>query len=163
MVFLIKLGGGFSRYSVDDKWHVPHFEKMLYDNGQLVSLYADAYLITKNKLYKETIVETLKFVERELTGNEGNFYSSLDADSQTSEGTLEEGAYYVWEKDDLKSILKDDFELFSDYYNVNSYGFWEHKNYVLIRKDDDASILNKYDLTSEQLANKKAVVERHSP
>jgi len=150
-----QIGGGFSRYSVDDKWHVPHFEKMLYDNGQLVSLYADAYLITKDDLYKETIIETLKFVERELTGNEGNFYSSLDADSHNDEGKLEEGAYYVWTKDNLKSILKNDFELFSDYYNVNAYGFWEHKNYVLIRKDDDASILKKHKLTSEQLSQKK--------
>jgi hypothetical protein len=150
-----QIGGGFSRYSVDDKWHVPHFEKMLYDNGQLVSLYADAYLITKNELYKETITETLKFIERELTGNEGNFYSSLDADSNNSEGELEEGAYYIWQKDELKLILKDDYELFSDYYNVNGYGFWEHKNYVLIRKDEDASILKKYNLTSQQLSNKK--------
>ncbi len=150
-----QIGGGFSRYSVDDKWHVPHFEKMLYDNGQLVSLYADAYLITKNELYKETIVETLKFVERELTGNEGNFYSSLDADSNNNEGKLEEGAYYVWQKEDLKLILKDDYELFSDYYNVNAYGFWEHNNYVLIRKDDDASILKKYHLTLKDLLIKK--------
>jgi uncharacterized protein YyaL (SSP411 family) len=150
-----QIGGGFSRYSVDDKWHVPHFEKMLYDNGQLVSLYADAYLITKNELYKETITETLKFVARELTGTEGNFYSSLDADSNTSEGKLEEGAYYVWTKDDLKLILKNDYKLFSDYYNVNAYGFWEHENYVLIRKEDDASIFKKHSLSSEDLSNKK--------
>lgn len=150
-----QVGGGFSRYSVDDKWHVPHFEKMLYDNGQLVSLYADAYVITKNDLYKEIITETLKFVERELTGKEGNFYSSLDADSHNIEGKLEEGAFYVWQKEDLISHLKDDFSLFSDYYNVNSYGLWEHHNYVLIRKDDDASILKKYNLTSEDLVNKK--------
>ncbi len=150
-----QIGGGFSRYSVDDKWHVPHFEKMLYDNGQLVSLYADAYLITKDELYKEIIVETLKFVERELTGDKGNFYSSLDADSKNNHGELEEGAYYVWQKQDLKSILKDDYTLFSDYYNVNNYGFWEHNNYVLIRKDDDASIIKKYDLTSDQLKDKK--------
>jgi hypothetical protein len=150
-----QIGGGFSRYSVDAKWLVPHFEKMLYDNGQLVSLYADAYLITKHELYKETITETLKFVERELTGKEGNFYSSLDADSNNSEGELEEGAYYVWQKTELKLILKDDFELFSDYYNVNAYGFWEHKNYVLIRKDEDAAISEKYNLTTQQLSNKK--------
>ena len=151
-----QIGGGFSRYSVDDKWHIPHFEKMLYDNGQLVSLYADAYLITKNELYKETITETLKFVERELMGEEGNFYSSLDADSINSEGELEEGAYYVWEKEDLKSLLKEDFELFSDYYNINNYGFWEQDNYVLIRKEDDTTILNKYKLTHELLAKKKS-------
>ncbi len=150
-----QIGGGFSRYSVDDKWHVPHFEKMLYDNGQLVSLYADAYIITKNKLYKDVITETLEFVARELTGTEGNFYSSLDADSNNREGILEEGAYYVWKKDELKTLLKDDFELFSDYYNINGYGFWEHQNYVLIHKDDDASIQEKYKLSSKVLSTKR--------
>ncbi|MEZ4803303.1 MAG: thioredoxin domain-containing protein [Gelidibacter sp.] len=150
-----QIGGGFSRYSVDENWHVPHFEKMLYDNAQMVSLYADAYLITKNELYKETIIETLKFVQQELTGDEGNFYASLDADSNDSEGKLEEGAYYVWRKEELKSILKEDFELFSEYYNVNSYGLWEHEKYVLIRKVDDVSFSKINHITSEELANKK--------
>ena len=150
-----QIGGGFSRYSVDDKWHVPHFEKMLYDNAQLVSLYADAYLITKDPLYKDIITETLEFVHRELTGTQGNFYSSLDADSHDKNGNLEEGAYYVWQKEELKSILKEDFNLFSDYYNINSYGLWEHNNYVLIRKDEDASILKKWKLTSKELSTKK--------
>ena len=76
-----QVGGGFSRYSVDKKWHVPHFEKMLYDNGQLVSLYSEAYQATKNELYKKIVYETLEFIESELTTNEGAFYSSLDADS----------------------------------------------------------------------------------
>ena len=149
------IGGGFSRYSIDDKWHVPHFEKMLYDNAQLVSLYSDAFVITKNELYKEIIVETLKFVERELTGTMGNFYSSLDADSDNSQGILEEGAYYVWQKEDLQSLLIDDYNLFSDYYNVNSYGYWEHKNYVLIRNDADSIFLSKYDLSQDEFNLKK--------
>ncbi len=150
-----QIGGGFSRYSVDDKWHVPHFEKMLYDNAQLVSLYADAYLITKNELYKEVVIETLKFIELELTGKEGNFYSSLDADSMNAYDILEEGAYYVWHKEELKSILKNDYDLFSDYYNINDYGFWEHKYYVLIRKEDDQTICKTYHLSPEQLIDKK--------
>lgn len=146
-----QVGGGFARYSVDEKWHVPHFEKMLYDNGQLVSLYADAYLVSKNELYKNTVEETLEFVKRELTTAEGAFYSSLDADSKTPEGELEEGAFYVWKKDELKTILNTDFDLFSDYYNINSYGLWEHGNYVLIRKDDEASILKKHTISKETL------------
>lgn len=150
-----QIGGGFSRYSVDTKWHVPHFEKMLYDNGQLVSLYSDAYLITNNDLYKEIVTETLEFVNRELTGTLGNFYSSLDADSNNSQGHLEEGAFYVWKKNDLKSILTDDYDLFSDYYNINDYGFWESDNFVLIRKKEDASILKKHNLTQEDLNSKK--------
>jgi len=151
-----QIGGGFSRYSVDDKWHVPHFEKMLYDNGQLVSLYSDAYLITKNPLYKDIVTETLGFIDIELTGTYGNFYSALDADSVDEKGKLEEGAYYVWKKDSLKTILKDDFELFSRYYNINNYGYWEHSNYVLIRKDDDASFIKQHDITKQELDQKKA-------
>ena len=150
-----QLEGGFSRYSVDVKWHVPHFEKMLYDNGQLVSLYADAYLITKNELYKTTITETLDFVKNNLTNDEGAFYSSLDADSNTALGELEEGAFYVWQKDELKNLLETDYELFSDYYNINVYGFWEHDNYVLIRRDDNATIIKKYNLTETELLQKK--------
>lgn len=148
------IGGGFSRYSVDADWHVPHFEKMLYDNGQLVSLYADAYLITKNPLYKETVEETLEFVKEELTGKNGNFYSALDADSQNSQGELEEGAFYVWQKDELKSLLNDDFNLFSDYFNINNYGYWENKNYVLIRSTDKTEFLEKHQVSKKELEAK---------
>ena len=150
-----QIGGGFSRYSVDAKWHVPHFEKMLYDNGQLVSLYTDAYLITKNEIYKDIVIETLKYIKQEMTTSNGAFYSSLDADSDTSEGELEEGAFYVWTKNELNTLLKEDFELFSNYYNINNYGFWEHDNYVLIRKDDDDSIIKKHNLTKTILVEKK--------
>ncbi len=150
-----QIGGGFSRYATDINWHVPHFEKMLYDNGQLVSLYADAYLITKNKLYKNVIEETLDFIKNELTHTNGIFYSSLDADSNNSLNELEEGAFYVWKKDELELLLEDDFKLFAHYYNINNYGFWEHNNYVLIRKDDDLSSLKKFSLTQEQLDTKK--------
>ena len=149
------IGGGFSRYSVDPVWHVPHFEKMLYDNAQLVSLYSDAYLLSKNELYKDIVTETLAFVEREMMANNGAFYSSYDADSENENGELEEGAYYVWTKEDLKLVLKEDFQLFSDYYNINNYGLWEHNNYVLIRKDDNETILKKYNLTPDELTNKK--------
>tara|TARA_R110000868_G_scaffold44318_5_gene148188 strand:- start:15794 stop:17827 length:2034 start_codon:yes stop_codon:yes gene_type:complete len=148
-----QIGGGFSRYSVDTKWHVPHFEKMLYDNGQLVSLYSDAYLITKNDLYKDIVTQTLEYIKREMTTNNGAFYSSLDADSDNAEGKLEEGAFYVWQKEELQALLKEDYTLFSDYYNINNYGLWEHNNYVLIRKDDD-TIIKKYQLTEAQLSEK---------
>ncbi len=151
-----QIGGGFSRYSVDTKWHIPHFEKMLYDNGQLVSLYADAYLITKNELYKDIVTETLAYVKNEMTTDNGAFYSAFDADSNTPEGELEEGAFYVWKKEALKTLIKNDFELFSDYYNINNYGFWEHGNYVLIRKDDDSKIIEKYNLSKDELAEKKS-------
>lgn len=152
-----QLGGGFSRYSVDPIWHVPHFEKMLYDNAQLVSLYSDAYLITKNPLFKDIIAETLAFVEREMMTENGAFYSSYDADSDNENGKLEEGAFYVWEKEELKLALNDDFKLFSDYYNINDYGLWEHGNYVLIRKIDDESFIKKHNISFEELLKKKNI------
>lgn len=138
------VGGGFSRYSVDDKWHVPHFEKMLYDNAQLVSIYSKAYALTKNPLYKKVVSETLEFVERELMTDTFIFYSSLDADSLNEKQELEEGAFYVWKKEELKTLLKDNFPVFKDYYNINDFGFWEHDNYVLIRdkSDDDIALMH---------------------
>lgn len=150
------VGGGFSRYSVDDKWHVPHFEKMLYDNAQLVSLYSDAYLITKNPLYKDVVIETLEFVKRELTDTNGTFYSSLDADSTTPSGELEEGAFYVWQEEELKKLLGDDFQHFANYYNINNYGLWEQNNYVLIRKDSDEVFSKKYEISVDEITKKKA-------
>ncbi|PHR70437.1 MAG: thioredoxin domain-containing protein [Lutibacter sp.] len=149
-----QIGGGFSRYSVDKKWHVPHFEKMLYDNGQLVSLYADAYLVTKNELYKEIVEETLVFTERELMNENGAFYSSLDADSLDANGHLEEGAFYVWTKEELQQILDDDYKLFKDYYNVNSYGHWEKENYVLIRNKTDEVFAEKHNLSLSEVKSK---------
>lgn len=149
------ISGGFSRYSVDGKWHVPHFEKMLYDNAQLVSLYSDAYLLTKNKLYKDVVEETLNFVKEEMTTPEGAFYASFDADSNNNDGELEEGVFYVWQKEELKTLLKNDFTIFSDYYNINNFGLWEKGNYVLIRKDDDQTILKKYNISANVLKEKK--------
>lgn len=147
--------GGFSRYSVDIKWHVPHFEKMLYDNGQLVSLYANAYKLTKNKLYKEVIEKTLNFVEKEWLTAEGSFFSALDADSLNKENHLEEGAFYVWTKTKLQAILQDDFELFSEVFSVNEFGFWEHENYVLIQNQSLEQIAKQQNIAIETLEQKK--------
>jgi len=117
------LGGGFARYSTDAKWLVPHFEKMLYDNGQLVSIYAQAYQLTQNPLYKKVVDETIEFVERELMSSEKGFYSSLDADSEG-----EEGKFYVWQKSEIDSLLKDELtnDLFNKVYDVSEKGNWEH-------------------------------------
>lgn len=147
--------GGFSRYSVDMKWHVPHFEKMLYDNGQLVSLYADAYKLTKNPLYKEVIEKTLHFVSKELSNNQGGFYCALDADSLTENQHLEEGAFYVWKKSELQSLLKQDFDLFSQVFNINSFGYWEEGNYVLIQKESLETIASNNGIELGLLQTKK--------
>lgn len=133
-----QIGGGFARYSTDELWKAPHFEKMLYDNGQLVSLYSEAYQATKSPLYKEVVEETLEFIEREMTSKEGVFYSALDADSEG-----EEGKFYVWKMEELHAILGDEFAWVKDYYNINSKGLWEHGNYILLRKDGDEEFAKK--------------------
>ena len=123
-----QLGGGFSRYSVDDLWKVPHFEKMLYDNGQLLSLYAKGYQHSNDALYKDIIDQTIDWLLREMKHTDHGFYSALDADS---EGV--EGKYYTWTKEELKEILKVDFEWFAEFYNINSKGYWEEGVYILLR------------------------------
>lgn len=148
------IGGGFSRYAVDSKWHVPHFEKMLYDNGQLISLYSKAYAASGEEIYSHTVAKSIAFVVAELMSPEKGFYSSLDADSIDDIGKLEEGAYYVWKKKELIEILGEDYPVFRDYFNINSYGHWEKENYVLIRDFNEEEILKKHDLTKEQLKNK---------
>ncbi|THD31749.1 thioredoxin domain-containing protein [uncultured Flavobacterium sp.] len=147
--------GGFSRYSVDMKWHVPHFEKMLYDNGQLVSLYSEAYRLTHNPVYKETIEKTLSFISKEFTAPNGGFYSALDADSLTAQGHLEEGAFYVWTKEELKTIIGEDFELFAFIFNINDFGYWENGNYVLIQSESLETIAQRFNLEVNELQNKK--------
>jgi uncharacterized protein YyaL (SSP411 family) len=123
-----QLGGGFSRYATDMKWKVPHFEKMLYDNVQLISTYCEAYQFTKNNLFKKTVVETISFLNKNMF-TEGGYCAAIDADS---EGV--EGKYYTWNLSELKSILADDFEWFANYYQVNESGYWEHDRYILCCK-----------------------------
>ena len=154
------IDGGFSRYSVDNKWHVPHFEKMLYDNGQLVSLYSDAYKLTKNPLYKEIILKTLSFVEKELMNPEGGFYSALDADSLDVKNHLEEGAFYVWKIPELKTIIKEDFDLFSQVFNINTFGLWEEGNYVLIQNQSLSVIAKTNKICVTELEHKKISWEK---
>lgn len=144
-----QVGGGFARYSTDAKWKVPHFEKMLYDNGQLVSLYAEAYQRTKNPLYQQTVEQTLDWIAREMTTDKGAFYSALDADSDG-----EEGKYYVWKKDEIDSLLGDDANLVRDYFNVNAKGLWEHGNHILLKDETDEKFAQKHDLSVSELRQK---------
>ena len=141
------IGGGFARYSVDGYWHVPHFEKMLYDNAQLLSLYSQAYQYSNEELYKQVVFETIAWIKREMTSPEGGFYSALDADS---EGV--EGKFYTFTKAELDSILGNDAQLFCIYYNVTEEGNWEeeHTN-VLIRKDDDDFLAKEIGISAEEL------------
>lgn len=147
--------GGFSRYSVDMKWHVPHFEKMLYDNALLLKVYADAYKRTSNELYLEVITKTISFLEEELLSENGGFFSALDADSLNEENILTEGAFYAWKISELKEIISVDFELFKQVFNINSYGFWEHEYYVLIQNEELYKIANANNISLETLISKK--------
>jgi len=118
-----QIGGGFSRYSTDAKWLVPHFEKMLYDNALIPVNYVEAYQITKDPFYLDVMKKTLDFVLREMTSPEGGFYSAYDADS---EGV--EGKFYVWKKSEIKEILGNDADLFCLYFDVTDGGNWEGNN-----------------------------------
>jgi uncharacterized protein YyaL (SSP411 family) len=127
-----QIGGGFARYTVDAAWQVPHFEKMLYDNGLLLRLLADGYACTRSLLYRETISKTVSWLQREMLSPEGGFFSAIDADS---EGV--EGKYYVWDKSEIDTLLRDKADLFNAFYGVTQHGNWEGVN-ILHRHSDYA-------------------------
>ncbi len=138
-----QIGGGFARYSVDAEWKVPHFEKMLYDNAQLVSLYSHAYQITKKPRYKEIIEETLEFIGREMMSEDSGCYSSLNADS---EGV--EGKFYVWTYDEFCNVIDEDYQqLLTDYYQITEGGNWEHGINILlpVSSKEDFAMANNID------------------
>lgn len=124
-----QLGGGLARYSTDDKWLAPHFEKMLYDNALFLLALCDAYSITKNERYKKVIEQTIAFAERELKEPSGGYYSAIDADS---EGV--EGKFYTWTWDEWVSALGENDDLTTEYYGVRKEGNWEHTNILHITK-----------------------------
>jgi len=142
-----QIGGGFARYSVDGYWKVPHFEKMLYDNGQLVSFYCMAYRLMKDKLYESIVRETLAFVERELMSPEGGFYSALDADSEG-----EEGKFYIWETEEVDSLLGDRADLIKAYYSLRREGNWEDGKNVLFRNVMDDVFASQHNLSNTRLS-----------
>ena len=144
-----QIGGGFSRYSTDAHWRVPHFEKMLYDNAQLVSLYSAAYQQTKNPKYKRIVSETLDFIQRELKSKEGGFYSSLDADSEGEEGT-----FYVWTKSELQKVLGHKADFIIDYYGITENGNWENGRNVFYVSSSDKKTAEKYKITENELTKR---------
>ncbi|HTE23157.1 thioredoxin domain-containing protein [Flavitalea sp.] len=125
-----QLGGGFSRYSTDTTWLAPHFEKMLYDNALLIVTLAEAYQITGKKLYRDTINQTIQFVDNELTGPDTGFYSALDADSEGIEGK-----FYTWSYDEINYILDTKAALFCLVYGVVPGGNWEQTNILHLPKN----------------------------
>ncbi|HEY5463955.1 MAG TPA: thioredoxin domain-containing protein [Hanamia sp.] len=144
-----QVGGGFSRYATDSLWHAPHFEKMLYDNAQLISLYSHAFQLTGNPLYKKIVYETIDFVKWELTSPEGGFYSSLDADSEGKEGK-----FYVWKKEGIQDILGKDADLFDEYFGITESGNWESGENIPDINMGEKNLEKKYDLTHDELVGK---------
>ncbi len=128
------IGAGFARYSVDNFWRTPHFEKMLYDNAQLASAYLHGYLITGDMTFRQVCEQTLDFQLREMTNSGGGFYSSLDADSEGQEGKC-----YVWREDEIHEALGPDFDFFKAAYGITPQGNWEGKT-ILQRALDNASL-----------------------
>ena len=128
-----QIGGGFARYSVDHRWLVPHFEKMLYDNAQLARVYLHAWQVTGDELYLRVSVETLDYVLLEMRNEAGGFYSSQDADS---EGV--EGKFYVWSADQIREALGEDAEMFMRIYGVSDEGNWEGQNILNLHLDPEA-------------------------
>jgi len=125
-----QLAGGFARYSTDDRWFVPHFEKMLYDNAQLASLYSRVYLQTGRELFLNTSTEILDFLKREMMSEKYLFFSSIDADSEGSEGK-----YYTWDKYEIDLTLYNEADIFSDSFGVKERGNWEGVNILTINSD----------------------------
>jgi uncharacterized protein YyaL (SSP411 family) len=144
------VGGGFARYAVDGVWHVPHFEKMLYDNAQLLSLYAEAYTWNPDPLYLKIAGEIIDFTLRELTSPEFGFYSALDADSEGKEGK-----FYIFTKPEIEEILGVASELFCIYYNITDEGNWPEENSnVLFRKQSDDELAEQLGLSVTELTER---------
>ena len=140
-----QIAGGFARYSVDGQWFVPHFEKMLYDNAQLLSLYSEAYSITKDEEFKTVVYETFDWLQRDLTSDEGGFFSALDADSEG-----EEGKFYVWTKNEFDRLLDSDSEWACEYFGIDPHGNWEHGKNILIRPVPDEIFIREHNYTPQQ-------------
>jgi uncharacterized protein YyaL (SSP411 family) len=144
------VAGGFYRYSTDSEWRIPHFEKMLYDNAQALSLYAKAYKVFRKEKYKNVVQGTISFLEREMKNPDGAFYAALDAQSDGKEGK-----FYVWTEAELKNIIQQDFDLFSAYYTIQKERVWEDDTYVLYTTLADSQFTTEHKLTLAQLAKLK--------
>ncbi len=142
-----QLGGGFCRYSVDELWMIPHFEKMLYDNGPLLALYSEAWLATREPLFKRVAAETAAWVTREMQSPQGGYYSTLDADSEGHEGT-----FYVWDREEIKSLLAaDDYPLFARRYGLDQAANFEGRWHLHVY-EDIATLADEFSMSEAQAA-----------
>ena len=143
-----QIGGGFARYATDRFWKIPHFEKMLYDNGQLLSLYSAAYTATGNERFREVVRQTVDWLEREMKQMEGGFYAALDADS---EGV--EGKFYLWQPEEVRQVLGDDADWFIELMGIGKEGRWEGSNILLEAKPREA-VAKQHEMTPEELEDR---------
>ena len=147
-----QLAGGIARYAVDEKWVIPHFEKMLYDNIQYIGLLTKFYQKTKKEYFKNKLIQTIKFINREFKNEENLYGSAYDADS---EGV--EGKYYVWSYEELKKLLENDLKLFEKKYEISSAGNFEGKNILVESKNE----LNQAEQTKITQIEQKLIRERN--
>lgn len=144
-----QVGGGFARYSVDKKWFAPHFEKMLYDNAQLLGLYSRAFQVEQDTFFEEKIYETVAWLREEMLDEEGGFYAALDADS---EGV--EGKFYTWTQEELDEIILEDANWFLELYNLQSGGNWEEGRNILFQTQTYEEVGQKFDLPTDLLISR---------
>lgn len=144
-----QIRGGFARYSVDGVWKVPHFEKMLYDNAQLLSVYAKGSTLLENKNLQKVCEQTVEWLKEDMLDPSGLYYSAIDADS---EGV--EGKYYIWNKDEIHSLLAEDIGFVEAYYSLQDIHMWEKGQYVLMRRRTDNQLMEEFDLDYDQLQAK---------
>jgi uncharacterized protein YyaL (SSP411 family) len=153
-----RIDGGFHRYTVDNSWHIPHFEKMLYDNAQLLSVYSNGYKLFKEDRFLKELHNIYNFLDSKMTGDNGLIFSSISADTNYSNGTKSEGDFYVWKADELKNILKKDFDWVSEYYNINQKGYWEKDNYVFYQTISDTEFASKLGISLAEFEKKLSKV-----
>ncbi|MEO2143095.1 MAG: thioredoxin domain-containing protein, partial [Flavobacteriaceae bacterium] len=155
-----RVEGGFHRYTVDNLWHIPHFEKMLYDNAQLLSVFSKAYKVFKEPRFEEELNNIYNFLELKMTGEDNLIYSSISADTNYEDGSKEEGDFYIWKKEELQELLGEDYKWVSEYYNINDKGFWERKSYVFIQTTSDQKFASKLNLDLNQFKAKLKLINK---
>ena len=144
-----QVGGGFSRYSVDMLWKVPHFEKMLYDNGQLLSLYAAAFSVTQDLTFSRLIKQTVNWLEREMHAANSSYMAALDADSEG-----EEGKFYCWTATEVEQTIDSKNAWLKAYYSIGQRGYWEEGKYILLRSETDRQFAQSHGMAIEELHEK---------
>ena len=149
--------GGFYRYTVDNEWKIPHFEKMLYDQAQMISIYSLAYKLYKEEYYKDIVVETINFLDSSMSSKEGLYYAAMDADTDG-----EEGKYYSFNREELDLISKNtDFKIFTSYYNIDIDNPWEDNRYLLLpnKNNNETVWLKSNNLSKSDLLSQKKIWE----